>query len=396
MNRFFDRIWVRFGLGIAATVLVTVVVLGISMTVFTEVQYRSFHRSLPIEVRRELDDLAERDMEDSPRAMEIYSRYWATDLLYGERWSLLIGVLASLPFGLIAGFWVSRIVTLPVASVAQAAQMVAQGQFSVRAEAGKYERGEMADMVRDFNRMTDSLQALETERRATAAAISHELRTPLAVLQARLHALCDGVIEPTEAECRKLLDQAGHLTRLVDDLHTLSLADAGRLSLHKMPLDLIELTRDTLAGYVSRLDAHDMKVELIADDHGRLEVEADRDRMRQVLSNLIENAMRHASAGRWLEIELAPQGAEVVMTVSDAGPGLPDGIRLDQPQRFYHSDASRTRGVPGKGGAGLGLSIVHTLVSRQGGRMEAGRSRRGGAALTIRLPRLGAVPALPV
>lgn len=392
MARGLDRIWVRFGLGIAATVLVTVVVLGISMTVFTEVQYRSFHRSLPIEVRRELDDLAERDMEDSPRAVEIYSRYWATDLLYGERWSLIIGVLASLPFGLIAGFWVSRVVTLPVASVAQAAQLVAEGNFSVRAEAGKYNRGEMADMVRDFNRMTDSLQSLETERKATAAAISHELRTPLAVLQARLHALCDGVIEPTEAECRKLLDQVGHLTRLVDDLHTLSLADAGRLSLHKTPLDLVELTRDTLAGYVSRLDAHDMKVELVTDDE-RLDVEADPDRMKQVLSNLIENAMRHASAGRWLEISLAPQGSDVVMTVSDAGPGLPDGLQLGQPQRFYHSDASRTRGVPGKGGAGLGLSIVHTLVARQGGRMEAGRSRRGGAELTIRLPRLAAAAA---
>jgi len=154
------------------------------------VQFRNFHKTLPVPVLRELEDLNARDLEDSPRALEIYSQYGFGDLLLGERWSLLIGLIASLPFGLIAGFWVSRQVTLPVASVAQAAQMVAQGHFSVRAKAGRY-RGEMADMVRDFNQMTDSLEGLERERKATAAAISHELRTPLAVLRARLHAVCD-------------------------------------------------------------------------------------------------------------------------------------------------------------------------------------------------------------
>lgn len=193
MARGLDRIWVRFGLSIAATLLATVCVLGVSMTLFAEVQFRNFHKTLPVPVLRELEDLNARDLEDSPRALEIYSQYGFGDLLLGERWSLLIGLIASLPFGLIAGFWVSRQVTLPVASVAQAAQMVAQGHFSVRAKAGRY-RGEMADMVRDFNQMTDSLEGLERERKATAAAISHELRTPLAVLQARLHAVCDGVI----------------------------------------------------------------------------------------------------------------------------------------------------------------------------------------------------------
>lgn len=385
MARGLDRIWVHFGLSIAATLLATVCVLGISMTLFAEVQYRNFNKTLPVVVRRELEDLNERDLEDSPRALEIYSQYGFGDLLLGERWSLLIGLIASLPFGLIAGFWVSRQVTLPMASVAQAAQLVAQGNFSVRAKAGRY-RGEMADMVRDFNQMTDALEGLERERKATAAAISHELRTPLAVLQARLHAVCDGVIEPTGAECRKLLDQVEHLTRLVDDLHTLSLADAGRLSLHRRPLDLVALISDTLGSYATRLADHGIEAALVL-DIAAVVVEADKDRMRQVVSNLVENVMRHARAGGWLEIRVGADAGDAILAVSDAGPGLPDAVQMHPEQRFHNSEASRARGVPGKGGAGLGLSIVQALVSRQGGQIAVDRSGRGGARFTIRLPR---------
>ena len=109
------------------------------------------------------------------------------------KWSLVIGLLVCLPFGLAVGFWVSRLVTRPLASMVEVAKRVELGDFSARALPGKA-HGEMAEMVVAFNRMIDSLETLETERRATAASISHELRTPLTVLQARLHAICDGVI----------------------------------------------------------------------------------------------------------------------------------------------------------------------------------------------------------
>lgn len=380
LRRLLDRIWVRFGLSIAATVLVTMGLLAVSVVLFSEYQYRDFYRTLPQAVQRELDDLNDRDLEDSPRAMQIYGQYWHGDLLFGEKWSLVVGLVVCLPFGLVVGFWVSRLITLPVASLAEAATRVAVGDFTVRARAGRYS-GEMGDMVRHFNRMTDALESLERERRATAASISHELRTPLAVLRARLHAICDGVIVADEAEFRTLLDQVEYLGRLVGDLHTLSIADAGQLSLQRARVDVAELVRDALAGHASRIADHGMALELQADAPvGTTMVEADPDRLRQIIANLVENALRHAAVGRWLGVQVARDGAQVCVRVSDDGPGLPARVQARPFERFQHPPGQRGEG------SGLGLSIVHALVVRQGGTIEAGASARGGTCFTLRFP----------
>lgn len=395
MPRVLGRIWVRFGLWIAATVCLTIGILAISMLLFAQVQYRSFERALPEPVRQELDLLVEQDLEDSPRAMEIYSKYWRGDLLFGEKLSLLVGLATCLPFGLIAGFWVSRTVTLPLGSLALAAQRIAQGDLSVRAEPGG-DSGEMAEMVGHFNDMTNALEKLEQERKAMTAAISHELRTPLTILCARLHAACDGVIAPSEQESRHLLDQAEHLSRLVDDLHTLSMADAGRLPLHRAPLDLVELARVTLEQHRLRLSQNGIEAHLAAKVDTAV-VDGDRDRLVQIISNLIENATRHARACGWLELSIDRERATkpaalaqaplewVVLSISDAGPGLPDEARRQVFERFTDVGQPRTRARAG-GGSGLGLSIVHTLVSQHGGEIEAGVSARGGTRFTIRLP----------
>jgi signal transduction histidine kinase len=376
------RIWVRFALGIAATVIVTVGVLGASVMVFAELQYRNFYRSLPVGVQREMDGLNAADLDDSPRALEIYIQYWRGDMLFGERWSLLIGLLVCLPIGLALGFWVSRVVTLPLASMAEAANRIALGDLSVRAEPGRH-GGEMADMVRDFNRMTDALEALEKERKATAAALSHELRTPLAVLRARLHALCDGVINVNDAEMQRLLVQVEHLSRLVDDMHTLTIADAGRLSLHNTDLDLAALAAEVLAAHASRSADFGTAAELHAPG-GPVLVHADPDRLRQVLSNLLDNALRYAAGSGRIEVGVVADGGDAVLTVSDGGPGLPPDVQRHLFERFHRPDASRSRAT---GGSGLGLSIVQALVQRMGGSVSAGTSPQGGAQFTIRLPR---------
>jgi signal transduction histidine kinase len=222
---------------------------------------------------------------------------------------------------------------------------------------------------------------------ATAAAVSHELRSPLSVLRARLHALCDGVVQPDEKEFARLLEQVEHLGRLVEDLHTLSMADADGLSLYLTDLDLVALAADTLADHASRCKLLRIDAALKT-DVPKAVVRADKDRMRQVLSNLVENAMRYASAGRWLEIGVTLQAtngrpAFAVLTVSDAGDGLPSDVQAHLFQRFVRSGSSRARA---NGGSGLGLSIVHALVTLQGGTVEAGPSERGGTRFTIRLP----------
>ncbi|GKT25394.1 ATP-binding protein [Acidovorax sp. SUPP3334] len=375
-----DRIWVRFGLYIAGTLLATMGLLAASVAVFSEIQYRDFYRSLPASVQQELDELNDNDQEDSPKAMAIYGQYWRGDLLFGEKWSLVVGLVVCLPFGLAVGFWVSRLVTQPVASMAEAATRVAMGDFTVRARPGRY-KGEMAEMVGHFNQMTDALEDMARERRATAASISHELRTPLTVLRARLHAICDGVIEADAAESRALLEQVEYLGRLVGDLHTLSMAEAGQLSLKMGPQDLAELVREALASHASRIAEHGVVLDLQVPSTPRAAmVNADPDRLRQVLFNLVENALRHAGDGGWLGVVVEATSAGVVLQVSDAGAGLSSEMLARPFRRFPHA--------PGHGGegSGLGLSIVHALVARQGGTVDVENRPEGGSRFTVRFP----------
>lgn len=383
MARLLDRIWVRFGLGIAVTVLVTMGVLAGTMVVYGRIQFERFHAGLPEPVRLEFDDLRSRGLEKSARASEIYRRYsldedpWDVDAL-----TILVGLLACLPVGLVSGFWISRAVMHPISSIAEAAGRVALGDFGARARMPRGS-GEMADLVQDFNHMTRALEALERERKSTLAALSHELRTPLAVLQARLHALCDGVIPADTTEFGRLLEQSQHLGFLVEDLHTLSVAEAGRLPLHRVALDLPSLVRGTLEDHARRLEECGMAVELKV---GAVvpPVLADADRIRQVLNNLIDNAIHYASEGRWLHIGVSSTPVNVLLSVSDAGQGHPEGMDARVFERFTRLDGSRNRAT---GGSGLGLSIVRTLVELHGGSVAVGRSERGGACFTIALPR---------
>ena len=384
-----NRIWVRFGLWITAAVLVTIGTLALGVIAFSQYQYREFNQRLPSSVRAELESLQAQNLEDSPRALQIYSEYWEGDSLFGERWSLAIGLAISLPLGMAAGFWISRRITKPLASMVEVATRVKQGNLSSRAvKAGAH--GEMAEMIDAFNGMVDSLENLEAERLATAASISHELRTPLTVLQARLHAICDGVIDSDQAEMKTLLAQVEHLGRLVGDLHTLSMADAGQLSLRRERLDLATLVGEVVDELRPQLQQSAMALSMdlpMQDGDGSTDIRADTDRLRQIITNLISNVLRHASSGRWLGITVQTipdsQGQPwVTLEISDAGPGLAGDLQAHPFQRFAQPPGKRRRE-----GSGLGLSIVKALVTSQGGTVSTGVSERGGALFTVRFPR---------
>lgn len=385
MARILDRIWIRFGLAVGVAIVVTLAVFSVSLLLFWELDESSFYQALPVQVRQEYDELVKKGLEEGPRAMQIYGEYWPGDPWSRERWALLFALMLGLPFGLVTGFWVSRLVTKPLGSIADTANRVAVGDFSVRAHGG-YARGEMADMVRDFNRMIDSLEALDQERRTTVASLSHELRTPLAVLSARLYAIVDGVIPGTEDEMRGLLQQSLHLGRLVADLHTISMAHAGRLSLQCEQLDLSQFVGEEL----ERLDARlldkgftVLTVQATLQESPAM-VFADPDRLRQILDNLVENCLRYAASGAWIGIEVRAEQSQIVWRIEDAGPGLPAGMREQPFRRFSQETGSRNHG------SGLGLSIVQTLVEQQDGTVNISESLRGGVCVEIRFPVLAA------
>lgn len=287
-------------------------------------------------------------------------------------------VLLGISIGVLAALLAERVFVRPVSSVAEAALRISQGDLAVRAH-GSARHGELAGLVRNFNTMAVALERLESGRKETIAAISHELRTPLTILQGRLHALCDGVIPPNAGEHRKLLEQVEHLVRLVEDLNTLTLLDAGKLALHPEFFDLAAFVERLLPVYAGRAAGHGMRITTTLQS---AEVIADPHRLQQVLTNLIENSLRYASSGGILEISVVPHGEFTVLELADRGPGLPDAVlgRIFDP--FFRGDNSRSRAT---GGTGLGLTVVQRLIAQHGGHIEALNREGGGALFRIAL-----------
>lgn len=378
MARPLNRIWVRFGIYMTVTVLLTVGILAAGLAWEEYVERSQFNANLPADVRAEIDRLEAAGLDDSPEADRIYEKYWPNDGP-GTPEAVLFGLGVSLFLGLMAAFLSVRFFIRPIVSVAEASLRISQGDLSVRAQTLN-EKGEMGDLLHNFNHMADTLERLESDRRATIAAISHELRTPLTILHGRLHALCDGVISASPAEHRKLLDQTQHLVRLVEDLNTLSLAEAGSLSLHSRLLDLADFLRQLLPVYEDRARAHGLSITLAVDP---VNVMADPDRLRQVLANLIENALHYAASGGLLEIRVAAENQTAILEFNDRGPGLPSDVteRIFDP--FFRLDSSRSRET---GGSGLGLAVVQTLVRQHHGTVQAANREGGGASFRITLP----------
>lgn len=299
------------------------------------------------------------------------------DLLSNLTWAVAIsGVVAVLIGALLA-----RVIARPVDEVSKAAQLVASGDLSARARQWPG-NVELINLTRNFNQMASGLDLLERERREMIADIAHELRTPLAVVQARLDAFEDKVLEPTPQELALMSTQIGLLTRLVSDLRTLSLAEAGRLPLQLAPLDLSALTSRIGQTFVSKAQAAGIALHL-ATSAGELPIRADRDRLGQVLVNLLENALRYTPPGGQVSVSVGTGAAQALLSVRDSGPGFPAGSERQVFTRFFRADESRTRD---SGGSGLGLAIVAAIIGAHGGAVTARNLLSGGAEVEVRLP----------
>ncbi|GHF38005.1 two-component system sensor histidine kinase BaeS [Deinococcus metalli] len=289
-----------------------------------------------------------------------------------------VGLIAAVASALLA-FLLARRVAHPVSAVSRAARGLARGDLTVRAPVFRGER-EVADLARTFNEMATNLQQLEQERRQAVADIAHELRTPLAVIQARLDALEDGVYPLNHDQVRMLSIQTQVLTRLVDDLRTLTLLEAGQLPLYQAQTDLAALGAQVVHDLTDRAAARGVALTLRSHP---AQAFADPHRVRQILANLVENAVRHAR-GR-VEVSVEPHDDAVLLRVDDDGPGIPASSREAVFTRFTRLDDSRQRDT---GGSGLGLAIVHALAAAHGGLARADESEAlGGASFRVSLPR---------
>ncbi len=316
------------------------------------------------------------------------ARFFLRDV--GE--SLKAAGLVSALFGLLLAVLMARRIARPISLVSEAAMRVAAGDLGARAPVLAGDR-ETTELARNFNVMAQEIQALEQERRDTVAAIAHELRTPLTVMQARLDAIEDGVYPLDQEQVLRLSDQTQLLTRLVADLRTLSLAEAGRLSLHLGPVSPLFLARAVAQDIQAAHAGQGVQAEVVIDGHGEdAGLFADQDRLRQVLINLTENAFKHARSCVRLTVQPRHAGEAagrgLSLHVDDDGPGIPDADRERVFEQFVRLDVSRSRD---KGGSGLGLAVVRALMQAHGGLVSLGGSPLGGTRVTLHFPPQGGV-----
>lgn len=302
-------------------------------------------------------------------------------------WMVLVTVI-SVAMAVSVSVLLTRRIAAPLHSVADALRRIARGELSVRAQAGQNAPTETVALVDDFNAMAQRFEQLQQDSNLWNAAIAHELRTPLTILRGRLQGLADGVFPPEEAQFRSLLVQVEGLSRLVDDLRALSLADNGRLELHLESVDLVALVQTVaeLHAPTLREAGGSLAVQLPSEP---LTVHCDAVRVRQALLALLDNARRHAMpAPVWLRLRVQasadnPLHSEVVLAVEDQGPGLDAEAAQRVFEPFTRGSAARSTH---RGGSGLGLAVVRAIAQAHGGDVRCRAGVPTGSCFEMRWP----------
>src|SRR5215471_938341 len=281
-------------------------------------------------------------------------------------------------FALAAGlaYWLSRRVSALVSTT----NALIRGDYAARVTPHGHD--ELAQLAGDFNTLAATLAAAQAARRAWIADIAHELRTPLSVLRAEIESLQDGVRPLTQDNVASLAHETDRLTRLVEDLHTLSLSDQGALSYHQEPVDLADVLVDSISAQRREAEARGLTVELSLEDDAI--VLADETRLAQVFANLMQNSLRYTDAPGRIAIAVKREGTRAVVEWHDTAPGVAPSDLARLTERLYRVEGSRSRA---SGGSGLGLSIARAIIEGHGGTLAASASPLGGLLIRLSFPR---------
>jgi len=302
----------------------------------------------------------------------------------------VLASLVGLGLSLLLSLLLARTLTRPLHELRKAAARVAAGDFDQRIDVASND--ELGQTAASFNAMASRLGELQRERQVLYASVSHELRTPVTSIKGFAQALKDNVggAEERRRHLAIIQEEASRLERLVNDLFQLSRLESGQVGMETETVDLVALVRDAALRYRAEAGEAGIDFRVTPDEAGaargaglRLEVSGDRDRLKQVLSNLIENALRFTPEGGRVDVAVERSGPQAVVRVADTGPGIPEEDLERVFDRFYTVDRSRARS---KGGTGLGLAIAREIVRAHGGRIWAERRPEGGTLFAFSLP----------
>jgi two-component system, OmpR family, sensor histidine kinase BaeS len=291
-------------------------------------------------------------------------------LATGIGWSaLVLAVLA-----VMAGVVFARRITRPVVALTGAARAMASGARGARV-ADVQAPGELADLSRAFNQMADTLEREDQLRRVLVADVAHELRTPLAILQATTEAMADGITEPTAVTLSSLHDETLRLGRIVADLEVLASAEAAGLALALKPVDLALVAAEAAEALKPQLESAGLS---LTRDLQAAVVRGDKNRLHQVLTNLLTNAIKFTPAGGSVRLSVGSQGRLVTMVVEDTGRGIPPDDMVHVFDRFWRGPA-----VQQTEGSGVGLAVVQELVSAHNGHVNVASEEGHGARFVV-------------
>ncbi len=304
---------------------------------------------------------------------EVFRQAVATSLAWAAGSAALVAILVSV--------FVSGRIARPVRDLALASRRIAAGRYAERVEAG--DPDELGQLAESFNEMADALESAERRRRELIGNVAHELRTPIANLQGYVEGLADGVVQPSDETWAFLLDEAGRLRRLVEDLQELSRAEARQMSINPKPITPDRLVKLVVARLEPEFAEKGLTLGTAAGST-LPKVLADEDRAVQVLGNLLSNALRYTPSGGRVQVSVEHRNGEVVFRVRDTGIGVAPEHLPHLFERFFRTDRARSRAA---GGSGIGLTIAKALVEAMGGRIWAESPGPGqGSTFSFTLP----------
>ena len=353
-----NRLWVRLSLAFTAVVLLAMFLIGMTVRLAFETTDLS-REEVPPEVREYFSQFR----QDSPP-------FDVTAVI------IIAGTVA-----IIAGVGMSKSLTAPLDELGEAAQAIGQQDLSRRVTV--HGSSEIRVVAERFNQMAGQLETAETLRRNLLSDVAHELRHPVHILQGNLQAILDEVYPMTKKEIARLVDQTQHLSRMIHDLHELAQAEARQLPLYRQKTDMAQLIKETAASF--KPAAVSKKIEIRVELLGAIpQVEVDAVRIRQVMHNLLDNALRHTPENGRVDIQVERKEADLRVSVTDSGAGIEPGDLPYIFDRFYRTDTARSRE---KGSAGLGLAIVRAIVQAHDGDVTAVSPGIGqGSLISFTLP----------
>ncbi|HHS9742516.1 TPA: two-component system sensor histidine kinase BaeS [Raoultella ornithinolytica] len=295
-----------------------------------------------------------------------------------KRTSWLIVALSTI-LAALATFPLARGLLAPVKRLVEGTHRLAAGDFTTRVAVSSSD--ELGRLAQDFNQLASTLERNQQMRRDLMADISHELRTPLAVLRGELEAIQDGVRKFTPDSVTSLQAEVATLTKLVDDLHQLSMSDEGALAYQKTSVDIITLLEVAAGAFRERFASRGLTIAVSLPENAT--VFGDGDRLMQLFNNLLENSLRYTDSGGRLLISASQTGRRIILDFADSGPGVSDQQLERLCERFYRAEGSRNRA---SGGSGLGLAICVNIVAAHGGTLRADHSPFGGVSIKVELP----------